>query len=74
MKTQPLNYTIQCTDVLSGNVGCFGFDTEEYLSADRPLQFKAKTPVFPNLVSLFAWAKENDVELFCNIVNWGTPA
>lgn len=66
-----LNYAIQCTDTVSGEKGTFGFDTEEYLAADRPFQFKAKTPVFDNLQDLFKWSKQNGVELFCAPVIWG---
>ena len=66
-----MNYTIQCTDIVSGKTGCFGFDTKEYLAADKALQFKAKTPVFENLVELFAWAKRNNFELLFEIVDWG---
>ena len=69
-----MNYTIQCTDTVSGQVGCFGFDTAEYLAADKPLQFKALTPVFPSLVELFTWARAEGVTLECRIVNWGHPA
>ena len=58
-----LNYAIQCTDVISGKTGTFAFDTKEYLAADKPLQFKAKSPVFDGLPGLFAWAKENNVAL-----------
>ena len=65
-----MNYAIQCTDTASGETGCFGFDTEEYLQADKRLQFKAKTPVFSSLDDLFNWARENGVELFCVPVVW----
>lgn len=58
-----LNYAIQCTDVISGKTGTFAFDTKEYLAADKPLQFEAKSPVFNSVAELFAWAKANNVKL-----------
>ena len=66
-----MNYAIGCTDTISGKVGCFGFNTDEYMSADKALQFRAKTPVFPRLDDLFIWAKENKIDLFCYPVTWG---
>lgn len=69
-----MNYAIGCTDTVSGKVGCFGFDTDEYMSSTGPLQFVARTPVFPGLCELFVWAKQNDVELFCRPVIWGELA
>lgn len=68
---EKLNYAIQCTDTVSGKKGSFGFNSEEYLSADRPLQFIARTPVFPGLVELFAWSKENSVDLESVPCDWG---
>ncbi len=67
---KPLNYAIQCTDIVSGQTGDFAFDTDEYLSADKPLQFKAKTPVFHGLQELFDYCKKNDIAIFCEMVNW----
>ncbi|MBK8772955.1 MAG: hypothetical protein IPM06_21335 [Rhizobiales bacterium] len=66
-----MNYAIQCTDIITGEKGDFAFDTAEYLAADAPLQFRAKSPIFQNLDQLFTWAKENKVGLFCRPVNWG---
>lgn len=65
-----LNYAIQCTDTLSGVTGSFGFDAKEYLNADGPLGFKARTPVFSNLMLLFGWARENNVELVFEPIDW----
>lgn len=67
-----LNYAIQCTDIVSGKTGSFAFDTTTYLAADKPLQFRAVSPVFPSLVELFAWAKAEEVDLFMTPVNWET--
>lgn len=65
-----MNFAIQCTDVLTGKKGTFGFDTDEYLNADEPDQFKAKTPIFDGMDQLFAWAEENEVELCFVPVSW----
>jgi hypothetical protein len=65
-----MNYAIQCTDTISGQVGCFGFDTQKYMNADSALQFKAKTPIFTSVDKLFDWAEENGVDLFCEMANW----
>jgi len=66
-----MNFAIQCTDISTGEKGDFAFDDAEYLAADKPLQFRAKSPIFHNLDQLFHWAKANKVELFCRPVNWG---
>lgn len=69
---QQMNYAIQCTDTVTGKKGTFGFDTAEYLAADKPLQFKAMTPVFNGMQGLCAWARVNDVDLFIVPVSWET--
>ena len=66
-----MNYTIQCKDTISGKTGCFGFSTKKYLSANEKLQFIALTPIFDNLIDLFAYAKTNNIALACEVVNWG---
>ena len=66
-----MNYTIQCKDIISGRTGCFGFSTKQYLSANEKCCFIALTPVFDNLVELFAHAKANNISLVSEIVNWG---
>lgn len=38
-----MNYTIQCTDVVSGETGCFLFDTAHWQETG---EFKAVSPVF----------------------------
>lgn len=67
-------YAIQCTDITTGQTGCFGFDPAEYLAADKPLQFKAITPVFPDQVELFRWAKAEGIDLEFKPVTWSKPA
>lgn len=67
-----MNYCIQCTDIVSGKVGSFAYDIEQYLRADKPGQFAAISPVFGGLVELFAWAKANKVDLFFKPVCWET--
>lgn len=47
-----MNYTIQCTDVVSGETGCFLFDTAHWQETG---EFKAVSPVFPGLSEFFAW-------------------
>jgi hypothetical protein len=50
------NYTIQCRDAVSGQVGCFLFDTEHW---QRTGEFRAVSPVFPGLVEFYAWNNAN---------------
>lgn len=50
------NYTVQCRDVLSGRTGCFLFDIEHYR---RHGEFKATSPVLPDLVAFYAWDNAN---------------
>ena len=45
------NYTIQCTDVTSGQTGCFLFDKEHWRNTG---EFKAVSPIYPDLVSFYA--------------------
>lgn len=51
-----MNYTIQCTDVTSGEVGCFLFDIPHWQATG---EFKAASPVFPNLTEFYAWNRAN---------------
>ncbi|MFO0253748.1 MAG: hypothetical protein ACK52V_06500 [Betaproteobacteria bacterium] len=51
-----MNYTIQCTDVVSGKIGCFLFDIPHY---QRTGKFKAISPVFPDLYEFFQWDNAN---------------
>lgn len=44
------NYTIQCTDITTGKTGCFLFDINHYKKYGN---FKAISPVFPDLVSFY---------------------
>jgi hypothetical protein len=41
-----MNYTIQCRDVVSGKIGCFLFDEEQWQQTG---EFKAISPVYPDL-------------------------
>lgn len=51
-----MNYTIQCTDVTTGKVGCFLFDQAHW---QRTGEFKAISPVMPGLTEFYAWCHEN---------------
>jgi len=51
-----LNYTIECRDVTSGKIGCFLFDPAHWVATG---EFRAISPVFPDLDSFFAWNEEN---------------
>lgn len=44
------NYTIQCTDQLSGKTGCFLFDEKKWVETGK---FFAVGPVYPDLVEFF---------------------
>jgi len=44
------NYTVQCTDVVSGLVGCFLFDTMHW---QKTGEFKAISPVFSDLAAFY---------------------
>lgn len=50
------NYTVQCRDVVSGNTGCFLFDTEHW---QKTGEFKAISPVFYNLAAFYKWDMAN---------------
>lgn len=65
-----MNYAIQSTDVVSGKVGSFGFDTKEYLCADKAMQFRALTPVFEDFGALLLWASQNNVVFVYESVYW----
>ena len=65
-----MNYTIQCTDVLSGQIGSFGFSDSQYLSESEPLKFKAITPIFASLPEFFLYAKHNNIMLESKPINW----
>lgn len=51
-----MNYTVQCKDIVSGKVGCFVFDTEHWQVTG---EFRAVSPVFPDLVAFYAWNNAN---------------
>jgi len=51
------NYTIQCRDAVSGKVGCFLFDIEHYRKTG---EFKAESPVFPNLIALYEGTTQSE--------------
>lgn len=51
-----LHYCVQCTDVGTGKTGTFVYDPVLY-EASR--QFHAVGEIFPSLVELFAWARQN---------------
>lgn len=51
-----MNYTVQCRDVTSGETGCFLFDTAHWQQTG---DFRAISPVFPDLAQFFAWDKAN---------------
>lgn len=51
-----MNYTTQCTDVVSGKTGCFLFDQQHWISTG---EFRATSPVFPDLVAFYAWNRES---------------
>lgn len=52
MKT--IQYCIQCTDKISGKVGCFAYDIA---AKERGEGHKAISEVFPSGIEFFAWAK-----------------
>ena len=51
-----MNYTVQCTDVTTGETGCFLYDTEHW---QRTGEFKAIGKVCRDLVEFYAWDKAN---------------
>ena len=50
------NYTIQCVDVTTGDIGCFLFDIPHWRKTG---EFKAISPVFACLTQFFLWDNEN---------------
>jgi len=50
------NYAVQCRDVTSGETGCFLFDPTHW---QRTGEFRASSPVFPNLTAFYAWNNAN---------------
>lgn len=59
MKT--MHYCIQCTDDRTGKVGTFGFTHGRYVNGK--VRYNSLTPVFPSLVELFHYCRENNIEL-----------
>lgn len=55
-----MNYTMQCTDAISGEVGCFFFDIPHWVSTE---EFKATSPVFSELSEFFKWAKAEGLQI-----------
>lgn len=51
-----MNYTIQCRDITSGETGCFLFDVPHWQATG---EFRAISPVFPNVAQFYAWNREN---------------
>ena len=51
------NYTIQCTDEISGKCGCFLFDLNHYEYTGK---FKATGEVYNDLESLYKNTNPND--------------
>lgn len=45
------NYTVQCRDEISGDTGCFLFDTARWEQGGK---FYAVSPVFTDLVAFYA--------------------
>ncbi len=50
----------QCTDGLSGKIGCFTFDKEQ---ANKDGYFKATSPVFADTYEFFRWCEEQGIKL-----------
>lgn len=50
------NYTVQCVDVTSGKTGCFLFDIQHWQQTG---EFKAISPVMPDLVAFYAWDRDH---------------
>lgn len=46
------NYTVQCRDEVSGQTGCFLFDTAHW---QRTGEFRALSEVFPDLYTFYRW-------------------
>lgn len=50
------NYTVQCTDISSGKKGCFLFDIAHWQATG---EFKAISPVMPDLDAFYHWDYAN---------------
>lgn len=50
------NYTVQCTDVQTGEKGCFLFDEKHWQTTG---EFKAVSPVCANLTEFYKWDTAN---------------
>lgn len=53
------NYTVQCRDATSGETGCFLFDTSHW---QRTGEFRAVSPVMPDLDAFYAWDNANGTQ------------
>lgn len=53
------NYTVQCRDVTSGKTGCFLYDTAHW---QKTGEFKAVSPVMPDLDAFYKWDNANGVK------------
>ena len=53
------NYTIQCTDIKSGETGCFLFDIEYYNNTGK---FKAISRVYKDLIDFYTNERGNYVD------------
>lgn len=53
-------FCVECKDVISGVTGCFIYDP---LSYTLHKQFQALSPVFDDIVKLFAWCNQNNKSL-----------
>ena len=51
-----MNYTVQCTDVTTGQIGCFLFDTAHWQATG---EFKAIGPVMSGLDEFCKWDNAN---------------
>lgn len=58
--TTKKSYTIQCTDAISGEIGCFIYDKAQ---KNKDGVFKATSPVFSDLALFFQYCNENNIEL-----------
>jgi hypothetical protein len=53
------NYTIQCTDAISGTVGCFLYDVDKWATTGK---FFAVAPVYRDLMDFFQATKPEDIK------------
>ena len=51
-----MNYTVQCTDITSGETGCFLYDAKHWQETG---EFKAIGKVCRDLVEFYAWDNAN---------------